>query len=182
MLKITVPGGRHWDPIMEQFFYTRETVLTLEHSLVSIKKWEERWKVCYLNKHRKKTDAELIDYIRCMTITQNVNPLVYYALSDDNISDVVKYIQDPHTATYYVDFEQEAESKGELLTAEVLYYYMIKLQIPIEFQKWHLNSLIALLKVFDKKETPPKKLSESEARARHASINERNRALFNTKG
>lgn len=181
MLKIEVsvsPEG--WDEIKEEFVEPEVKVLQLEHSLVSLSKWESRWNKPFLTK-QEKTDAELLDYIKCMTLTQNVNPDIYFKLSTENIEQIKKYIDAPMTATTFRGDNRGGPNR-EQVTAELIYYWMIALNIPFECQKWHLNRLLTLVRVCNIKNQPNKKMSKREIMSRHRAINEARRKRFNTKG
>lgn len=166
MLNITIPAQQLWDSVKEEFIYTKETKLQLEHSLVSITKWEEKHHKTFLKDDPPKTRDETIDYIRCMTITQNINPDAYNYLTPDNMRSIEEYIKDPMTSLVFPK-ENRVSSNRDVLSHETLYYYMFKLGIPMECQKWHINALIALIKVFDIKDAPKKKSSTSDAYAEH---------------
>lgn len=170
MLTIVVPGGELFNEETGEFITVKEHKLQLEHSLVSLSKWESKWHKSFLSNRVEKTDEEVMDYIKCMTLTQNVDPNIYQLLTRQNVTDINKYIEDPMTATY---FPEDKTGKGgrDVITAEVLYYWIITLQIPVEFQKWHLNRLIALIRVCNIKNQPPKKMSQREVMSRHAAIN-----------
>ena len=181
MLKIEVsisPEG--WDEIKEEFVEPEVKVLQLEHSLVSLSKWESRWNKPFLTK-QEKTDAELLDYIKCMTLTQNVNPDIYFKLSTENIEQIKKYIDAPMTATTFRGDNRGGPNR-EQVTAELIYYWMIALNIPFECQKWHLNRLLTLVRVCNIKNQPNKKMSKRAIMSRHRAINEARRKRFNTKG
>lgn len=186
MLQITIPatkGIELWDERSETFVYkpsTKEQTLQLEHSLVSLSKWESKWCKAFLSKGEKTTE-ETIDYIKCMTLTQNVNPEVYNHLTQDNINQINKYIEAPMTATYFSD-DKNGKSSREVATAELIYYWMIALQIPFECQKWHLNRLLTLIKVCNIKNSPPKKMSKRDIASRNARLNAARRQQLNTRG
>lgn len=179
MLKIVVPELELWDEKKQEFSTLKETTIQLEHSLVSISKWESKWHKAFLSK-KDKNNEEIIDYIRCMTITQNVPEDVYYRLSDENMEAINKYIDDPMTATYFHDDEQ-ANSR-ETVTSELIYYWMIIQNIPVNFEKWHLNRLLSLIKVCNIKNSPPKKMSSKEIMRRNSALNAARRKKYNTKG
>ena len=179
MLTLTIPSIEQWDEVNERFVWTKEYTLQLEHSLVSLSKWESKWHKPFLSKEER-TSEESIDYIRCMTITQNVEPEAYKFITSENIKAVTDYIGEPMTATTFRD-----EKKGvnrEIITAEVIYYCMVALQIPFECQKWHLNKLIALIKVCEVKNQPTKKMSKKETMSRNAALNAARRRSLNSKG
>ena len=180
MLYITVPAVEQWDEVKNEFIQSKEQTLQLEHSLVSLSKWESKWCKAFLTK-TPKTEEETLDYIKCMTITQNVDPEVYGRLTADNIRQINKYIEAPMTATC---FSEDKNSKGsrETVTSELIYYWMIALNIPFECQKWHLNRLLTLVKVCNVKNAPPKKMSKKDLMSRNAKLNAARRQQFNTRG
>lgn len=180
MLKITVPAGELWDEAHEEFIYREEQTLQLEHSLVSLSKWESKWCKPFLSK-KDKTVEETIDYIRCMTLTQNVKPEIYYRLTDDNLAEVNEYIQAPMTATWFNETRQ-SKRNSEQITSELIYYWMIALNIPFECQKWHLNRLMTLIRVCSIKNQPPKKRSKREIMSRNAALNAARCKQLNTNG
>ena len=180
MLKITIPATEQWDEQKQEFVQTKEQTLQLEHSLVSLSKWESKWCKAFLSKNEKSYE-ETIDYIKCMTITQNVNPEVYNCLTADNIEQINKYIEAPMTATYIFD-DSPNKINNETVTAELIYYWMIALNIPVDFQKWHLNRLLTLIKVCNIKNSPPKKRSRREIASSYAALNEARKKQLNTKG
>lgn len=179
MLKLTIPATEQWDEQNQEFVYGKETTLQLEHSLVSLSKWESKWKKPFLNCNL--TVEETIDYIRCMTLTQNVPPEVYQKLTSKNISDVRQYVAESMTATKPKKDDTPKRSR-EPVTAEILYSDMINLGIPFECQKWHLSRLITLIRVCDLRNRQPKKLSPGELRKRNAALNASRRKQWNTKG
>ena len=179
MLYITVPANELWDEETQEFISTKETNLQLEHSLVSLSKWESKWHKAYFS-NKGKTPEETIDYIRCMTITQNVKPEVYGCLTQANIDAITSYIEDPMTATTFT--EETAKGNRETITAELIYHWMIALNIPFECQKWHINRLLTLIRVCSIKNQPPKQMSKGERLRRQAELNAQRRRQMNTKG
>ncbi len=153
--------------------------MQLEHSLVSISKWESKWHKPFLSK-TPKTDAEVLDYIKCMTITQNVNPNTYLGLTSSEIDKVNAYIENPMTATTISD--RRTKSRGEIVTSELIYHWMIALGIPFECQKWHLNRLLTLIRVCEIKSRKPRKRSQQEIIRDNIALNAANRKRFNTRG
>lgn len=181
MLQISVPiNPEGWDEKKQEFVPPKEQVLQLEHSLISLSKWESKWCKPFLSK-QEKTYEETIDYIKCMTLTQNVKPEVYSHLTKENIDQINKYIDAPMTATY-ISEEKNGRGSREQVTAELIYYWMIALTIPFECQKWHLNRLIMLIKVCNVKNQPPKKMNKKSLMSRNAALNAARRQQFNTKG
>lgn len=180
MLQIKVPASELWDEKSNVFTNTKETVLVLEHSLISISKWEAKWHKAFLGKEEKTTE-EVIDYIKCMTLTQNVDDNVYNALTNENIESINNYINDPHTATVIYEDPNGPKNK-ETITSELIYYWMVTLNIPFECQKWQLNRLLTLIRVCNIKNKPPKKMTERQIMSRNAALNAARRKRLNTKG
>lgn len=180
MLTITVPFSEYWDDNKQEFIEIKGGTLKLEHSLVSISKWESKWCKSFLNT-KEKTDEETMDYIRCMTLTQNVDPDIYYQLSLQNIEDIKNYINAPMTATVFSDTGDKSVNR-EVVTAELIYYWMIAYNIPFECQKWHINRLLTLVRVCGVKNNPPKKMAKGELMRRNAALNAARRRQLNTKG
>lgn len=180
MLEIVIPETEQWDEVNQEFITSNRQILRLEHSLVSLSKWESKWKKPFLS-NKEKTYEETIDYIKCMTLTQNVNDTVYNLLDKDNIEKINKYIGDPMTAT---TFKEDPNKKGgrEIITSELIYYWMISLNIPFECQKWHLNRLLTLIKVCGIKNQPPKKMSKKDVMSRNAALNAARRKQMNSRG
>lgn len=190
MLPIIIPAREEselWDQKNETFIYippVKEQKLILEHSLLSISKWEEKWHKAFLGK-REKTKEEELDYIRCMTLTQNVDPSVYKYIPNDVIEKIQEYINDPHTSIVFNNFDTvDNQGPKDTLTSEVIYYYMIQLNIPFSpCEKWHLNKLLALIRVCNMKQNnSSKKMSRAELAQRNAQINAIQRRKLNTKG
>ena len=180
MLRITIPEVELWDEEKQEFVYIKEQTLSLEHSLVSLSKWESKWNKAFLGK-TEKTPEETLDYIKCMTITQNVDPEIYNYLTPDNINQVNKYIEAPMTATTFSN-EKVSSASRETVTSELIYYWMIALNVPFECQKWHLNRLLTLIRVCNIKNTPPKKMSKRELMSRNSALNAARRQQLNTRG
>lgn len=183
MLQITIPSVEQWDEVNNVFVTSKEQTLQLEHSLVSISKWESKWKVPFIDERRRKTFEETIDYVRCMTITQNVDPNVYKFLTNKNMEEVNRYINDPMSATTInTNGGPKRNINGERLTSEVIYYQMITYGIPFECQKWHLERLLKLLQVCSIKNEKPKQMGMQERLSRQAQINAQRRKRTNSKG
>lgn len=180
MLRITVPAQEMWDEENEQFVYGDEVTLELEHSLLSLSKWESKHHKAFLTK-KEKTAEEHLDYIKCMTLTEDVPDEVYARLTQENVDQIVAYIEDPMSATYYFDDKKQTGSR-DVMTAEYIYYCMFANGIPLDFENRHLNKLIAIIKMCGLKNSPPKKMSKSDIANRHRQINAANRAKYHTKG
>lgn len=190
MLKLDIPDLEGWDEIHERFIYTKAVTLTFEHSLVSISKWESKWKKPYLLE-AKKTEEELIDYFKCMTITQNVDPMVYVLMPDSAKRKLIEYIGDANSATTFHSIDRELESnkknsgkikKSNIVTSELIYYWMIAFEIPFECQRWHLNRLMALINICRIKSQTNNKMSKKDTLANNAKLNEMRRKRAHSKG
>lgn len=182
MLYITVPAsGELWDEQRQEFVQSKEQTLQLEHSLVSLSKWEARWQKPFLSKSGKSFE-ETLDYIRCMTLTQNVKPETYLSITDKNIDLIYEYINAPMTATTFPEDKFSKKRNNRIITSELIYYWMIALNIPLECQKWHLNRLITLIRVCEIESRPPKKLSKREIMSRNAALNAVRKQQYNTRG
>jgi hypothetical protein len=182
MLQVTIPAVDLFDEQKNEFITIKQRVLQLEHSLVSLSKWESKWKKPFLGSEEK-TSEETLDYIRCMTITQNVDPSVYDHIPGSIIEQISEYIDDSMTATWFHEKDDKKPGKKETITAEIIYYWMIALNIPESYQKWHLNRLITLVRVCNIKNAPPKKKSNKrDILARNRALNAARRQSMNTKG
>lgn len=177
MLTIIIPETELYDEIQNELTIVKEQKLVLEHSLVSLSKWESRWHKPFLSKEDK-TREETIDYIRCMTVN-SVDPAVYRCITASVINRVNAYISDPMTAT---TINEQQKPNREVITAEIIYYWMVALQIPFECQKWHLNRLLTLINVCNIKNKPSKKMSPREVMSRNASLNAARRKALHTRG
>lgn len=181
MLTIVIPGREEYNEQTNEFIQTPSTKLTLEHSLVSISKWESKWHKPFLSKENK-TSEEIIDYVKCMTITQNIDPNAYRLLTDSNLKEINAYIEDPMTATWFNERKNGGGRSSEQITSELIYYWMTALQIPFECQKWHLNRLLTLIRICNIKNQPQKKQSKRETMASNAALNAARRKSLGTSG
>lgn len=180
MLQITTQPVEFFDEKTQEFINKKAQVLQLEHSLISISKWEQKWHKAFLTNKEKSLD-ETIDYIRCMTLNKDVDPFCYYFISNEDMNRIDSYISDSMTATYFRD-DKTPNRSSEVVTSELIYYWMISLSIPFECQKWHLNRLLTLIKVCQIKNSPPKKRSKREIMAQNAALNAARRKRLNSKG
>ena len=182
MLQIVIPSQEYYDEIKNEFVTIKGQVLQLEHSLVSISKWESKWNKPFLSKE-KKTTEEFLDYVRCMTLTQNVNPMVYRSINQDIANKILSYIEAPRSATWFNESKLPARRSSEVVTSELIYYWMVALQIPFECQKWHLNRLMTLIRICNIKNNPKqKKMSKSEILSRNAALNAARRKSMGSTG
>lgn len=180
MLTITIPAVESFDEVNGVFITSDATTLHLEHSLVSLSKWESEFKKPFLSSDEK-TDEEAYGYVRAMTLDSEVPLDVYRRLSSDNLMAVNKYIEDTSTATWFKEKPNQRRSR-EIITGELIYYWMIALNIPLDAEHWHLNRLFTLIKVCNEKNQPEKKMSKQELAQRNAQINAQRLAKHNTTG
>ena len=179
MFTVEIPEQEYWDNEREIFVYSKSGSITIEHSLVSLSKWESKYHKPFLSSD--KTLAETIDYVRFMTISENPDPDLYYHLTRKNIADINAYMNNSMTATWFRDDKNRSPNR-EIITAELIYYWMIAQQIPMECQYWHLNRLFTLIRVCGEKNKPPKKLSKGDLYRRNSSLNAARKARLNSRG
>lgn len=170
MLTIRIPEGRFFNNNTQEFITTKAVELQLEHSLISLSKWEAKWNKPFLDNKEKKPE-EMLDYIRCMTLNKNVDPKIYELLSKDALLSIKEYIEAPMTATWFTEDKKRRRPNREVITAEIIYYWMIAQNIPPEYQKWHLNRLLTLIRVCSIKNTPPKKMREKDVMKQNRQLN-----------
>lgn len=175
MLKITIKGQEYFDEELQEFTYDKDTVLTLEHSLVSISKWEAKYHKPFMGKE-KQTTEQTLDYIRFMTLTQNVDPDIYNRIDKKTIAKIADYIKDPMTATWFSNNGKRGGGSRRVITSELIYYQMVAYNIPFECQKWHLNRLLTLIRVCEEENQPKKKKNQRDALMEQAAINRARRA------
>lgn len=181
MFQLEVPvGPEKWDEGKEEFVPAKTVTLQLEHSLISLSKWESKWCKPFLS-NTDVTAEESLDYIKCMTITKNVDPLIYLNLTKKDVDAVVGYINAPMTATTFSNRQKE-KANNEIITSELIYYWMVAYNIPFECQKWHLNRLITLIRICGIKNAPPKKQSKGEIMRNNAALNAARRKRLNSRG
>lgn len=191
-IQIVVPGQELYDPVKDLFYLTKETTLTLEHSLVSLSKWEAKWKTPFLSIGQQRpgttpgkqlSPEQFKDYVKCMTITQNVDDKIYESLTQENVHDIMEYIKDPMTATTVNPQQKKAGGNlGRTITSELIYAWMAILRIPYECQKWHLNRLLILIQVTSLEQEPPKKMDPKNVLKQNSSLNKARRLKHHSKG
>lgn len=180
MLRLCIPATEYYNEATNEFVAIGEQVLEMEHSLLSLSKWESKWHKPFLGQEEKTRD-ELLDYFRCMTITKNVSPMTYYALTAENIRTLTTYMNDSMTATRFSETSNKKFSR-EIITAEIIYYWIVELGIPFTCEKWHLNRLLTLVRVCNEKNAPAKKMSKGERFARNRMLNAERRARLHSRG
>lgn len=185
VLDLFIPEHQYWDNSKEEFIYTKPTTLHLKHSLVSLTRWEQKYKKRFLDKDGgPQTVEETLYYIKCMTMNREpIDDLVYQSITNEELQQVADYIRDPMTATIPPK-EKPSNEKGENLSSELIYYYMTALNIPFECEKWHLNNLLMLIKIASIKNAPEDKNKRSSQAIMkdYAALNKARRAKLGTKG
>ena len=173
MLSITIPEVELWDEVNHEFINIEGGTLQLEHSLASLYDWESKWHKPFLSKEPHSYE-ETMDYVRCMILNKDANQELCKYLTSQNIEEINKYIEDPMTATWFSK-DRTAPANKSVITAEIIYYWMVTLNIPQECQYWHLNRLMTFIRVCNEKNKPPKKMSKKDLLDRHRIINEARR-------
>jgi hypothetical protein len=169
-----------WNEATEEFISTKEQTLCLEHSLVSLSKWESKWNKSFLNT-KEFTGEQFIDYVKCMTINEDVSEDAYLRLTNENVDKIREYINAPMTATTFSKTSGGSRNT-EIVTNELIYYWMLTANIPFECEKWHLNRLMTLIQVCNVKNSKPKPMSRKQLMSRNAQLNAARRAQLNTTG
>lgn len=183
MLKLYFPESEAYDESKNEFVYYPERTIYLEHSLVSISKWEAKWHKPFFENDNK-NDEEILDYIKCMTVTSNVPDELYGRITNSQILKIKDYINDPMTATTFFDFGEKETHRKKIITSEEIYYAMVAHNIPFDpCQKWHINRLLTLIRIANIRSNPnKKKMSKNEQLSRQRSLNAQRKAKYNTKG
>lgn len=182
MLQITIPKNSIFNEKTREIFAVPETVLSLEHSLLSIKKWESKWEKPFLSEDRK-TEEQTRDYIRCMTVhPKNVDPLVYFSITSENAKTISNYIDSRQTATTITEDPSYQKGKKQILTAELIYCYMVEFGIPFECEKWNLNQLLTLIRVCNVRSQPSKKMNPGDVARKYGALNKSRRGKLGSMG
>lgn len=187
MLKITIPAKEWYDEEKEEFVYSKEYTLQLEHSLISISKWESKWEKPFLDPRKEspeKTREEFIDYVRCMCLNPNIPNDAFEGLTDENLQEINRYNNAKMTATWFSEHGPKSRGMNNIsvITSEVIYAWMIHYGVPAEYQKWHINRLLTLIRVLNSLNTDQPKMSKREIMQRNAELNAARRKQLNTKG
>lgn len=180
MLKLLFGGEEYFDNEKEEFLIVGAFELELEHSLVSLSKWEAKTGKPFLSKSDKSTE-EIRYYVEAMIISDNVPENLLVHLTQEHIDKINAYIESPESATTFGTMP-EHKGRGETITSELIYYWMVAFNIPFECERWHLNRLFALIRICNLKTQKPKKMSRTELSARNAKLNEARKKQYNTRG
>lgn len=181
MLTLVIPGQEVFNEETEEFSTVGDITLEFEHSLVALARWESKWKVPFLGPD-KKTTEQTFGYIEAMCLTPDVPPETFLKLTDDNIKAINEYIEDTHTATWFKELPGQSRINREIVTAEIIYYWMVTMHLPMEMQYWHLNKLITQIRVVNQKNQPPKKMGKAEALAQQRELNKKRQQQYATRG
>lgn len=180
MLQIDIPYQEFYNEATGEFDHINPCTLNLEHSLISLSKWEQKWKKPFMT-DKGNTRAEIVDYVRCMTLNQNVDPKIYQNLTNSQLEKIKDYITDPATATTVYDRRAKKGGAKEIITSEVIYYQMIAFGIPFSCEKWHLNRLLMLIRICGIKGTPAQ-MSQLDLFKENRELNAARRMAMNSKG
>ena len=182
MLKLIISGDEFYNEETEEFTFSEPIVLELEHSLVSLSKWESKFERPFLS-GGVRTIHDTLSYVEAMILTPNYPEDIVKQFKQEDLDKVNQYIGSNQTATTFGTMpEQTHKSKGETITAELIYYWMVAFSIPFECETWHLNRLFSLVRICNLKNSKPKKMSKSEIAARNRALNEKRRAELGTSG
>lgn len=195
MLVIKIPASEYYNNDTNEFVNMPEYTLHMEHSLVSISKWEAEFEKPFLDETTKRTTEETLSYIKYMTLEQNIPDIVYKTLSTENLKKINAYIEKKMTATWFREDREDKNKKssknrspfrkGEVITSELIYFWMIELNVPVDFQKWHINRLLTLIRVCNEKHKEANgdnKMSQRDVIARNKMLNAKRKAKMKTRG
>lgn len=187
MIKVHVAPKEYWDERNETFVLPKGISpngvdLSLEHSLISLSKWESKWKKPFLDSEKSRDES--VDYVRCMTLNKEVDPLVYKSIDNDTLKKIFDYINDSMTATTFrKELNNKSGGRAERITSELVYYWMVSYGIPFDCEKWHLNRLMTLIRICGIKNNPNgSKMSRQEQAAYRSALNASRRASAHSKG
>lgn len=185
MLEIRIEGRELFDERTMEFIVMKPVTLKLEHSLLSISKWESKTHKRFLDKKelKSRTNAEMIEYIKCMSLNKEVPDIVYETLSGDELQSINDYIEDSMSATTFKKPQgSNPAGNGEAISSELVYYWMTVFNIPFECEKWHFNRLMTLINICSIKNKPPKKMGKKSVMKQNSALNAARRKANGTRG
>lgn len=180
MLKIIVLGEEFYDEVTESFNTVGDLVLELEHSLVSLSKWESEFQKPFLSPG-KKTTQEVYDYIKTMILSEEYPSNILDRFSAENFQQINDYIESKQSATTFGEMPPNS-GRSEVITSELIYYWMVTFNIPFECEVWHLNRLFALIRICNVKNSKPKKMSRNQLAQRNRELNAQRKEQLGTTG
>jgi hypothetical protein len=180
MLRIIIEGDEDYNEETNTFETVGDVVVDLEHSLVSLSKWESKYQKPFLSKGTKTPD-EIFGYLKAMIVTPDVDPDILYRCTQKNINEIQEYIDSSQSATTFGSMP-ERRGPGEVITSELIYYWIVSFNIPFDCQHWHLNRLFSLIRICNIKNSKGQKMSRSELAARNRELNAKRRAELGTSG
>lgn len=177
MLKLLIDSFDVWDDNSQEFITYDKKTICLEHSLLSVSKWESIYKKPFLNESEK-SPQEVIDYFKCMLIDES-DSVYLNNISDKDVQKIQEYIEDPMTASWV---SGDTSRDRSVITSELIYYWMVSAQIPFETERWHLNRLLMLIRIFGEKTNPSRKKSRAQIIEEQRRLNNERRAKLGTNG
>lgn len=184
MIKFNVEGSEFFNDVTQEFYYTKSCVVTLEHSLLSVSKWESKWKTSFLSSRKDTsiTNEQFFDYFRCMEVVPAEEPMWPVSLSQKQYKELVDYINDEQTATKFYSYKKDKNLSRQTVTSELIYYWMASHNIPFECETWHLSRLLTLIHVASVQGQTGKKMTKRETMAMYSELNEKRRQQYQTRG
>ncbi len=184
MLVIEIDETELFDEKNNTFIKIPKVKIELEHSLLAISKWESKYQIPFLGgaKNEQKTNEQILDYVHCMVLTDLDDPTVLNGLSSENLRNVNNYIESKESATTFGEMPKSSYGRSEIVTSELIYYWMVAFNIPFECERWNLNRLFALIKICNIKNSPTKKMPKHSIAARNRELNNARRAQYNSAG
>ena len=180
MLRLIIEGDESFDDETQTFSKVDDVVIELEHSLISLSKWESKYQVPFLSSDEKPSE-QVFGYLQAMIIDPDIDPDVMYLCTQANVIEIQEYIDSPQSATTFGSMPTR-RGPGEVITSELIYYWMVAFNIPFECEYWHLNRLFSLIRICNIKNSPPESVSRNELAQRYADLNAQRKAELGTRG
>lgn len=183
MLTLRLEKNEFYDEANKKFVYTPEITLVLEHSLLAVSKWESKYQIPFLSgAQENRSQDQILYYIESMIVKPEDPGNAIGYLTAKEISKVNRYIESKESATTFGEMPTTSQGRGETITSELIYYWMVAFNIPFECERWNLNRLFALIKICNIKNSPKKKMPKHSIAARNRELNQARRAQYNTSG